>query len=142
MQSNHLMGASFAKAVANFFTSDSVSAFHSNLELFHSSALCVMKVLSPLSAMGTMPEAAERVGLTSAETSLMGPNISLPSGFLSPFLPSRLRCTFHVSVATALTTSSLTEGNFDVQNLCFLSHERKNCFFYYYFCVISILESI
>jgi hypothetical protein len=82
VQLNHLIGASFANTVANFFTSDSVFASRNDFELYHSSAPYVMKVLSPLSAMGTMPEAAERVGLTSAETSLTGQNISLSSGFL------------------------------------------------------------
>jgi hypothetical protein len=97
-----LIGASFAYTVANFLTSDSVFSSRSDFELFHSSAQCVMKVISPLSAMGTTLEAAEQVGLTSAETSLTGPNISLQSGFLLPLLPSRLPCVFHVIHASVL----------------------------------------
>jgi hypothetical protein len=74
-----------------------------------------------------MPAVLDRVVLDESVLEVVGvaEKMNLPMGFLSPFFPSELWLAFQLSMATALTASSLRDGS---PILAFLNHVLKHLF--------------
>jgi hypothetical protein len=106
------MGADLANNFATAEAACLVGAALSASDAFHTFAAWTANVFASRRGLWMMPAVLDRVVLDESMLEVgLAWKMNLPIGFRSPFFPSELWLAFQLSMATALTASSFTEGS-------------------------------